>query len=152
MVVLLVFPTMIYINKIKILTTAEVAEEYGDYEYTVNGQNATLTKYNGNDECVSVPDHINGYIVTAIGDRAFADCSSINSIILPESVTYLGYSFISGTQITSITIPKSVTGVGAETHGDFGKAYGPLTGAMELTEVVFEDGMTSIPAYMCRTT
>ena len=47
--------------------------------------------------------------VTRIGNLAFADCSSIT---LPESVTYLGYSFVSGTQISTITIPKGVTSVG----------------------------------------
>lgn len=153
MAVVIVFTAMIApADWMGLSVMVEAAETYGDYEYTVSGQNATITKYIGNNGSVVVPSQINGYVVTSIEKGAFAGCSSVYSIKLPESITYLGSSFISGTQITSITIPKNVTSVGVDTHGDFGKAYGPLTGAMQLKEVVFEDGMTSIPAYMCRTT
>ncbi len=128
------------------LDYVEAAEVYGDYEYTVSGQNATITKYNGSSEALIIPNQIDGYTVTAIGNRAFEGCESIKSIVLPENIAHLGYSFISGTQVTSITIPKSVKSVEAD-NGN----YGPLTGAMELREVIFEDGMTEIPDYMCRT-
>ena len=153
MTVIIAVATMIFpVDWMGRSVIVEAAETYGDYEYTVSGQNATITKYNGSKGSVVVTSQINGYFVRSIGNRAFAGCSSIYSITLPESVTYLGYSFVSGTQITSITIPKSVTSVGVEMYGRWGRVYGPLTGAMKLKEVVFEDGMTEIPAYMCRTT
>ena len=89
--------------------------------------------------------------IKSIGGYVFADCPQIKNITLPESVTYIGAYFISGTGIETITIPKGVENVGVETHGDYGKAYGPLTGAKELREVIFEDGIKKIPSYMCST-
>lgn len=123
----------------------------GNYSYILSGDGAIITNYNGIASNLFVPNNINGYNVVGIGNLAFSGCSSITDITIPESVTYLGYGFISGTKISSITIPKNVTNVGTDSYGDFGKAYGPLTGALNLKEVIFEEGMTKIPAYMCRT-
>ena len=51
--------------------------------------------------------------VTSIGDMAFAKCSSITSITIPNSVTSIGNdAFCSCSGLTSITIPNSVTSIG----------------------------------------
>lgn len=57
--------------------------------------------------------------VTAIGNFAFADCSSLKSITIPNSVTLIGQCAFSGCDgLTSITLPESVTfiGEGAFSH------------------------------------
>lgn len=81
--------------------------------------------------------------VTSIGDRAFSGCSSLTKLPLPESLQSMGYLMIEGTGITSITVPKNVR----EAHSNNGN--GPLANVKALTEVIFEDGMKAIPAYMC---
>ncbi len=51
--------------------------------------------------------------VTAIGDHGFARCCSLESIIIPESVTAIGNGvFHNCSSLGSITIPKSVTHIG----------------------------------------
>ena len=65
----------------------------------------------------------------------FAGCKSITSIIIPNSVTSIGYSAFSGcTCLTSVTIPNSVT-----TIGEY--AFRNCTG---LTSVTIPNSVTSI--------
>ena len=62
------------------------------------------------DTDIVIPAKYNGKPVTGIGDAAFANCSSLTSITIPEGVTSIGMSaFDTCTSLTSITIPSSVT-------------------------------------------
>ena len=42
-----------------------------------------------------IPDTINGYPVTSIGNSAFEDCDSLTSITIPDGVTSIGDSAFS---------------------------------------------------------
>ena len=50
--------------------------------------------------------------VTKIGYMAFCECSTLASIVIPQSVTSIGrYSFHCNTALTTITLPESVTAI-----------------------------------------
>ena len=51
--------------------------------------------------------------VTAIGSKAFYQCSSLTSVIMPESVTYIGMdAFSECTGMQTLTLPLSITRFG----------------------------------------
>ena len=57
--------------------------------------------------------------VTSFGAAAFAHCSKLTSITIPNGVTSIGdYAFLSCSNLTSITIPNSVTSIGSYAFGD----------------------------------
>ena len=60
--------------------------------------------------CSSLTSIVIPESVTTIGNGAFTSCSSLTSITIPKSVTYIGrYAFSNCSSLTSITIPESVT-------------------------------------------
>lgn len=53
------------------------------------------------------------YKVTGIGDVAFARCTAVTSISIPESVVSIGYSaFLNCSGLPSISIPNDITSIG----------------------------------------
>ena len=75
------------------------------------------------------------YSVTSIGDYAFAHCSSLPSITIPNSVTSIGNSaFWNCSSLTSVTIPNSVTSIGRYA----------FDGCSSLTSVTIPNSVTSM--------
>jgi hypothetical protein len=104
------------------------------YSYTLNGDGtATVTGYTGGGGHVSIPHKIAGHKVSAIGDWAFYQNTSITSLTLPESVTRIGElafedcpnladidfgngltsidTSFGGSALTSVKIPKGVVSI-----------------------------------------
>ena len=88
------------------------------YDLVIDSKEAIVksnpNQYQGN---VTIAETVNyggmTYSVTSIGGYAFSWCSSMTSIIIPNSVTSIGewaFSWCSG--LTLITIPNSVTSIG----------------------------------------
>lgn len=88
---------------------------YGDYEYNVLGDGTVeISKYNGLDSSVIIPDTIDGKTVTSIGVGAFSYDydDSIKSITIPDSVTSIKTSaFESCTALTKINIPSKIKNI-----------------------------------------
>ena len=49
-----------------------------------------------------------GNNITEIGNYAFYECTSLTSVTIPYSVTWIGYAFSNCTSLTSVTVPGSV--------------------------------------------
>jgi hypothetical protein len=75
--------------------------------------------------------------VERIGEKAFERSSGLTEVVIPDSVTDIGYSAFNGSSITGVTIPESIKNIARWT---FGKCE-------RLTTVIIPDSVTSIGDY-----
>lgn len=91
---------------------------------------------------VVIPHEIEGLPVTNIGNKAFAGCSGLTSIEIPNSVTSIGkLAFSYCKSLTSINIPDSVTSIRS----------GSFLYCKSLTSINIPDSVTNIgdDAFCC---
>lgn len=61
---------------------------------------------------LTVPEEIDGYTVSSIGDYGFAKCSTLKSITIPKNIKTIGkYAFNGCTGLINATIPTTVSSV-----------------------------------------
>ena len=74
----------------------------GDFTYSVLSDNtAQITGYSGTAANLIVPDKLDGYTVTRIGDSAFRGNSALTAVKLPDSVTRIdSYAFADCTNLS----------------------------------------------------
>jgi hypothetical protein len=105
------------------------------YSLINDGTGYEVTGYTGEPVDVVIPKEYNGMPVTTIGNYAFTDCSSLTSVIIPDSVTSIGdQAFQYCSSLTSVVIPDSVTSIG----------YGAFSICSSLTSIEIPDSVTSI--------
>ena len=99
--------------------TAEVTPA-GNFEYEKNSDGGmTITKYKGKDKSVVVPSQIQGKNVTAIGESAFKDNTSVTDVVLPDTVTSIGnIAFRGCTSLKKMTLSKNIDFVGRDAFDD----------------------------------
>ena len=91
------------------------AEEFTVNGIKYNGDEATMTatvvgtEEDFNNTDVVIPEKLNGYMVTSIGDRAFR-VTSIKSFVMPNTVVSVGYrAFYRCADLESITVSNALT-------------------------------------------
>ncbi len=151
-----------------ILTIAPLtvsAATYGDFEYTLEDDyTCTITKYNGSAANVIIPSEIDGYKVLSIGNYAFYNCTSMESVTVSNSIGYIGLGAFRGctnlknidirtsggntiyiydgafygcTSLDNVVIPGSIRFISQTTGSTF-------AGCTNLKSVVIENGVTTI--------
>ena len=90
------------------LTFAEFVNANGEREYRVFDCKSDAAG------SLTIPSTYNDIPVTSIGEKAFADCSELTSVTIPDSVTSIeDRAFAECSELTSVTIPVLVTSIGA---------------------------------------
>lgn len=112
---LLVMLVMLVILLTVSAAMADNVRKSGLYTYEIKG-NGTLTisdfDWNANSGDVFIPNMIDGYTVTAIGEKAFSrevfDKKGACTVRLPDTIVQIGEFAFQNSPITFIHIPKSV--------------------------------------------
>ena len=129
-------------------SSAPLPEPNIPYNFEENETGWTITGYDRDKKklpgIVILPEEKDGKPVTSIGNGAFANCSDLTSVIIPNSVTYISGAAFSGcSSLTNVTIPDSVVSIGQSA----------FSGCRSLTNVTIPDSVTSIGGaafYGCR--
>lgn len=85
---------------VTILFTIAVGMEFSamaqicdDYEYVVlEDGTAEITKYNGNESDLTIPNMLNDYAVTHIGEKAFYQNKDISHLTISQNIAIIGNS------------------------------------------------------------
>lgn len=82
----------------------------GDYEYTVlDDGTAEITKYNGTEEDLVIPDSLDGHKVKSIGDDAFYHNEKLKNVTISNGVEQLNAnSFSFCYNMENIQLPESL--------------------------------------------
>ena len=118
--------------------TVFAASEDDPLEYSINSYTREVSIKGCDISAINVviPSEYRGYKVTSIEASAFSNCSNLESIIIPDSIEYIGYgAFSNCSSLTSIEIPDSVTEI---RHSTF-------SGCTNLKDVKLNAKITVIP-------
>ena len=104
-------------GKEKAYPITQVKQEVNYIEVTLDEDVLEQLGFDKNCSSFDIPETYNyngkNYKITKIGDRAFVECTSLESITIPNSVTKIGLcAFGVCSSLKSITIPDSVTEIG----------------------------------------
>lgn len=99
---------------------------------------AVIKKYNGTASSVVIPYEIDGYKVTQLNSRVFADHKNLKSVVIPDGVTNMNhYVFAGCSNLKSVTLSKLLTRIGGDTFQD----------CISLTSIDIPDSVANINNY-----
>ena len=130
------------------------------YEKLADGT-IRITSCQTKDVNLVMPDTIDGYTVTEIGESAFANQSSIQTIKFPAKLKQIGAkAFVNCTGLTEVTLPDTIVGVGKYVFsgctalkkatlnkGRINIVAGMFANCTALSEVVIPDTVENINIY-----
>ena len=130
-----------FVTTVKAWSESDVQTTADGLKYVYDNDGIVIVGATDGKTSVTIPDEIDGTAVYRIDSNAFEGQKKLSSIDL-GSVTTIGHRvFKDCTSLKTVTIPNTVKTTGRN-----------WTGCLEgssVEKVIFEEGITSIPAYVC---
>ncbi len=111
----LIFVLLVIIITATCFSCGAKLPETGDFECEFDKENktATITKYNGKETTVTIPEAFEEYTVIEIGRNAFKENYEISEITFPKTLKKIGQSaFELCISLKEITLPESLENIG----------------------------------------
>lgn len=133
LVLVISLPAIIFGNAEKNKVYAKII---GDYSYElIDDESAIILNYSGSEKNLVIPKEIGGKTVKKIGYGAFAECKSIETLEVPDTVISIeNYAFSQCSQLQTMNIPDSVVSLGQYA----------FAGCNSLESLVIPNGIKSI--------
>ncbi len=130
------------------------------FSVDANGVLTGVSGLSGSDITVEIPSEVNGITVTEIGKDVFKDNKNVGRLIIPDSVTKLGYRMCSGcTALSEVRLPAGLTVIPDEAFDgcsslrtvNFPDTLKEIRSdafcGTDLTEFIAPDSLTNVWAY-----
>jgi len=120
--------------------TNVAAKEYcGSLKYITTDGKAIITGFSGNPEILEIPEKIDGKEVVCVRENAFYKCRSLEKIVLPDTVSFVGHhAFYECTSLKEVYFSDNV----------YSLDEGCFSGCISLEKVDFPDNLKQIEEYV----
>lgn len=119
------------VQEIRGVVSVEGTVQTQDADFIIRG--GVLTRYNGNDIHVSIPD-----IVVEIGQQAFENCAGMQSVKMPQSVTCIGTHAFSGCRsLVDVELFNNLLEI----------SFGAFSGCTALKRIFLPDTLVTIGSF-----
>lgn len=89
------------------MKTRETETQHGILQYELREGGVVLTGYRGKDITLVIPEYLEGIPVTVIGKKAFLGAKDLQQLVLPESVTAIqDWAFACCSALRSLVLPQ----------------------------------------------
>lgn len=111
------------------------ADTEGDFTYYFSLDKAIITGYEGKETNLMIPSEIKGSPVVGIYESAFEDNTTLESIVIPDSVSEIGdYAFSGCRNLSQVALPDTMSSIG----------YSAFKGCEKLKSIVIPKGVLYI--------
>ena len=89
------------------MKTRETETQHGILQYELREDGVVLTGYRGKDITLVIPEYLEGIPVTVIGKKAFLGAKDLQQLVLPESVTAIqDWAFACCSALRALVLPQ----------------------------------------------
>lgn len=117
--------------------SSEVEDELtdGTFTYEMGDNGYTIVDCDASAIITDIPAMRNGYAIVAVGEQAFAGCSFITELTIPETVKSIGsYAFAGCTSLKTLNLPSTIKEI----------PDGAFNSCAALTELDLPEGIESV--------